>query len=135
MLSNKWGVYKYVHTDPPQAPPFNKISYNAMRFTDSSFVYYSMRIYDSISNNIVSHNVGSADRFTVEKGEIKHEYLLGRDFEIYNIFMYATISEDGDTIRFYASETYQMSNGRKEKKTVEEFIYNPTLTFIPGKGK
>jgi hypothetical protein len=108
-----------------------KNDFRTLKFTDSSIVFKSSRIYEELNNNKIAQTVGVIDRYNTSENELVLEYILFRDFEIYNIFKYAKISITGDTLTFYKTENLQRLNEKKRVEKEEVYIYNPTLTSLP----
>lgn len=110
---------------------YKKNDYRTLKFSDSSIVIASYKFYDFLTNETLSQTQGGTDRYSTTNDEIKLEYLLFRDQEIYNIFKYAKISTTGDTLTFYRTETLQRPNGKKMIEREEIYIYNPSITVLP----
>gem|GEM_PF-5729180 len=110
---------------------YKKNDYRTLKFTDSSIVFKSSRFFEPLNNNILAQTEGTIYRYTAKESEILLEYLLSRDYELYNIYKYAKISTTGDTINFYKTETLQRLNEKKLIESEEIYIYNPSLTVLP----
>lgn len=110
---------------------YKKNDYRTLKFTDSSIVFKSSRFYEPLNNNTLAQTEGTIYRYTTKENELVLEYLLSKDYELYNIFKYAKISTTGDTLTFYRTETLQRPNEKKMIEREEVYIYNPSLTVLP----
>ncbi|TWV97399.1 hypothetical protein [Chitinophaga pinensis] len=116
-----------------QARPGNTVfkpDYIALKFADSSLVYASYQ-FDTLSNEVLARAHGTHHRYTTSEGELILEYLLTRDFHVYNILRYARISDNGDTLTFYKTQTLQLRHPKYELENERVYIYDSTLTAIP----
>lgn len=110
---------------------YKKNDYRALKFTDSSVVFKSLRFYDPLHNNTLAQTEGVVCRYTTKGGEVMMEYLLNRDHELYNVFKYAKVSVTGDTLTFYRTEILQRPHKKKMSEQEEMYVYNPKLTATP----
>ena len=110
---------------------YNKIDYRTLKFTDSSFVFKSSRFYEPLNNNTLARTEGTNRRYTTKGDELVLEYLLNRDYELYNIFKYAKISRTGDTLTFYRTVNLQRPHEKNTIEKEEMYIYNSSLTVLP----
>ncbi len=112
---------------------YKKSDYRTLKFTNNSKIFKSIRFYAPVNNITLAKTEGVTEKYTanIKNDEIIVEYLLSRDFDLYNIFQYAKISENGDTIHFYKIENLQTRNGKRGSKLDQVYIYNPTLTALP----
>lgn len=132
----------YVNTDYDNLQ--KKVRYLTMKFTDSFTVICSYQIFDTLSNEAIKKVTGVPKRYTANgEGKITFEDLLTRDFNIYNIYRFARISENGDTISFFRN-SYKWENDppieyKKSSIFASEishklsyvYIYHPELTATP----
>ena len=110
---------------------YKKIDYQTLKFTDSSIVFKSSRFYDSLNNNTLAQTAGVIYRYNYLGNDLVLEYLLSRDYELYNIFKYAKISTTGDTLTFYRTKNLQRPNEKRKIEREEIYIYNASLTVLP----
>ncbi len=110
---------------------YKNYDYKTLHFTDSSFVFKSYRISEPLTNNTLQQTEGVLNRYSSKDDKIFIEYLLSRDYELYNIYRYAKISNNGDTLTFYKTENLQRPNEKKGFEKPEIYIYNPDLTALP----
>jgi hypothetical protein len=108
-----------------------KDDYRTFKFTDSCYCFKSYRFYEIPTNNVIFQTEGVIKRHTETNDDLVIEYLLNRDYHLYNILKYAKISDNGDTLTFYKSETVQLPTKSKKPERKEIYIYDPTLTSLP----
>jgi hypothetical protein len=109
---------------------YKKNDYRILKFTDSSIVFKSYRFYEP-TNNVLAKTEGTIYRYNTKENELVLEYLLSRDFELYNILKYARISKTGDSLIFYKTEVSQRPNEKKLNEKEEIYIYHSSLTALP----
>jgi hypothetical protein len=104
--------------------------YDVYKFGDSGVVFASYQ-FDTLSNSSMVRAGGRFDRYTANGSELIVEYLLTRDFDLHNIFKYARMSENGDTLVFYKTQNLTGKDSDHKSERKEVYIYNPNLTAIP----
>lgn len=110
---------------------YKNYNYKTFHFTDSSYVFKSYRFSEPLTNNTLQQTEGVLNRYTSKDGKIIIEYLLNRDYQLYNIYRYAKISNNGDTLTFYKTENLQRPTEKKGFEKIEIYIFNPNLTALP----
>lgn len=110
---------------------YNTYDYRTVQFTDSIGVIKSYRFTDPLTNSTLQQTQGVLNRYSSKDGNIILENLLSRDFELYNIYRYAEISENGDTLTFFKTENLQRPNEKKGFEKLEVYIYDSELTARP----
>lgn len=110
---------------------YNTYDYRTVQFTDSIGVIKSYRFTDPLTNSTLRKTQGVLNRYSSKDGNIILENLLSRDFELYNIYRYAEISENGDTLTFFKTKNLQRPNEKKGYEKLEVYIYDSELTARP----
>lgn len=137
----KQGAYVYIDYNNFE----HRKSYHIMKFADSLDVTFGYMIYDTLSNEAVAKGDRSRERYTANgKDKLAIEYLLTRDFNVHNIYQFAWISGNGDTVTIVRSSSKWVDDPEKgwNKKWMfgdeisspinHVYIYHPDLTAIPG---
>lgn len=110
----------------------NEQRYRLIKFTDNGLVMTSGG-FRALTNEAITNAYGTGrfrNRYEVVDNELRYEYLFNRHRKLYNIIKTATISDNGDTLTFYKSETIGQSKDRKPQ-VKQVYIYYDTLTAIP----
>jgi len=110
----------------------NAQRYRLMKFTDNGLVMLSGG-FGALTNEAITNAYGVGrytERYEVVNNELRYEYLLHRDWTLYNIIKTASISDNGDTLTFYKSVTIGQPKDRKPQSK-EVYIYYDILTAIP----
>jgi hypothetical protein len=109
----------------------NKKDYRTFKFTNSGVVFASYQFHEPLINSNLAKTEGVKNRYTTNGNELIIEYLLHRDYELFNIFQHAKITENGEKLTFYRTENLQRPESGKESSKEKVYIYDPTLTALP----
>jgi hypothetical protein len=107
-------------------------TYKVIRFFPNGELVESNRIQQEINNQSIKEVGGIIKRYQVNGNELQVEYLLTRDYELYNIRRYARIN--GDAIIFYKTENLQLKTAKKVIERQELYQVSPDLTATPKLG-
>lgn len=107
-----------------------KPHHHVLKFTPGCVGYRGEDIFD-LSPGAFTGAWGEEMRYSMQNGELVYELLVPGFLDIFDVFSYGTVSENGDTLTFYKIKGYKRPNTVKRLKTKEVFIYNPDITAIP----
>lgn len=107
-----------------------KPHHHVLKFTPGRVGYRGEDIFD-LSPAAFTGNWGEEMRYSMQNGELVYELLVPGFLDVFDVFSYGTVSENGDTLTFYKIRGYKRPNTVTRLKRKEVFIYNPEITSVP----